>query len=73
VSVQQDVTAICKNYLGPAAEQFIAKQCQMYLKIAPTDLTRAHLSDLAMWVDVAGTRYMDAAKSKELAAKIARC
>lgn len=73
MSVHQDVTAICKNYLGPAAEQFIAKQCQTYLNIAPTALTKAHLKELAMWVDVAGTRYIDAAKTKELAAKIARC
>lgn len=72
MSLYTDITALSKPYLGPAAEQFIAKQCQTYLNIAPTALTKAHLADLSMWVDTAGRRFMDAAKCKELAAKIAK-
>jgi hypothetical protein len=73
MSVYQDVTTLSKSYLGPAAEQFIARQCQSYLKIEPQSLTKQHLAELAKWVEVGGTRFMDEAKSKELAAKIARC
>ena len=72
MSVYTDVTTIAKPYLGPAADQFIAKQCQTYLNVAPAALTKAHLKDLAMWVDTAGRRFMDEAKCKELAGKIVR-
>jgi hypothetical protein len=61
-----------KVYLGPAAEQFIARQCRLHLKIDPADLGKTHLPELAKWVEVAGMRFMDEAKSKELAKKIAR-
>jgi hypothetical protein len=72
MSVYQDIANLSKPFLGPAAEQFIAKQCQTYLNIAPAALTRAHLKDLATWVDIGGARFMDSAKCKELCAKIAR-
>lgn len=72
MSLYQDITTLTKPYLGPAAEQFIAKQCQTYLNIDPASLTKAHLKDLAMWVDTAGRRFMEGAKCQELAAKIAR-
>jgi hypothetical protein len=61
-----------KPYFGPAAEQFIARQCQLHLKIDAPALGKTHLAELAKWVEVAGLRFMDEAKSKELAAKIAR-
>jgi hypothetical protein len=72
MSVYTDVTTLAKPYLGPAADQFIAKQCQTYLNIAPAALTKAHLKELASWVDTAGRRFMDAAKCKELSTKITR-
>jgi hypothetical protein len=72
MSLYQDITALSKPYLGPAAEQFIAKQCRNYLKIEPELLSRRHLAELAKWVETAGTRFMAEAKSIELAAKIAR-
>jgi len=73
MSVYQDVTTVSKTFLGPAAEQFIARQCQLHLKIEPAALSKAHLSALSRHVEVAGIRYMDEAKSKELARKIALC
>ena len=73
MSVYQDVTTVSKNFLGPAAEMFIARQCQLHLKIEPPMLNKSHLAELARAVEVAGVRYMEAAKSKELAQQIARC
>jgi hypothetical protein len=61
-----------QTYLGPAAEQFIARQCRAYLKIEPDALNKQHLTELTKWVEVGGMRFMDEAKSKELASKIAR-
>jgi hypothetical protein len=73
VSVYQDVTTVSKNFLGPAAEQFITRQCQLHLKIEAQMLNKSHLAELARAVEIAGVRYMEAAKSKELADRIARC
>jgi hypothetical protein len=73
MSVYQDVTNVSKNYLGPAAEQFIARQCQLHLKIEAAALNKAHLPELAKWMELAGVRFMDEAKSKELARKVACC
>ncbi len=73
MSVYQDVTAISKTFLGPAAEQFIARQCKLHLKIEPPLLNKSHLTELAKAIEVAGVRYMEAAKSHELAQLIARC
>ena len=52
-------------------EQFIAKQCKLYLKIEPDVLSKQHLKDLAKWVEVGAMRFLDDAKCKELAAKVA--
>ena len=70
MSVYQDVTSVTKIYMGPAAEQFIARQCQLHFKIDPVTLAKTHLAELAKAVEVAGMRYMEEAKSKELARKI---
>jgi hypothetical protein len=70
MSVFQEVTTLSKAYMGPAAAQFITRQCQLFLKIQPEALSKQHLPELAKWVEVGGIRFMDEAKSKELAAKI---
>jgi hypothetical protein len=73
MSVYDDVTAVSKHFLGPAAEQFIARQCQLHLKIEAPLLNKSHLAELAKAVEVAGLRYMEAAKTQLLAQRIARC
>jgi hypothetical protein len=72
VTVYEGILSISKSYFGPAAEQFIGRQCKLYLKIEAPDLLKTHLAELAKWVEVGGVRFMDETKSKELAAKIAR-
>ncbi len=73
MSLYQDITSLTKPYLCPAAEQFIARQCQLFLKIQPEALSKQHLAELARCVEVGGVRFIEESKSKELAAKIARC
>jgi len=72
MSLYQEITKISAPYLGPAAESFIGKQCKLFLKIEPESLAKHHLGELAKWIEVGGTRYMDEARTKELAAKVAR-
>lgn len=72
MSVYDSVLSTSKPYLGPAAEQFIARQCQLHLKIDAAALTKTHLPELARWVEVAGMRFMDESKSKELAGRVSR-
>jgi len=71
MSLYHDVTTVGATYLGPAAEPFIGRQCTLYLKIQPQALAKEHLPELAKWIEVAGTRFLDAMKAKELATKIA--
>lgn len=72
MSVYENVVATCKPYLGPAAEQFIARQCSLYLKREAQQLSKGDLGELAKWLELGGTRIMEPAKAKELAGKVAR-
>jgi hypothetical protein len=72
MSLLQDITALSKPYLGAEAEPFIARQCKTYLNIDPAALEKKHLAALADWVETGAARFVDNAKAKELAAKIAR-
>jgi hypothetical protein len=65
------VMAISKPYLGPATESFLARQCKGHLNIEVSQLSAAHLKDLAKWVEVSGALVMDAAKAADLGKKIA--
>jgi len=72
MTVYENVINTTKVYLGPASEQFISRQCSLYLKVDPKSLAKSHLPDLAKWVEVGGLRFMEAAKVKELAGKLSR-
>jgi hypothetical protein len=69
--VTNKVLAVSKPYLGPAAEQFLARQCKLFLKIDSAALTAANLKELAGCFEVGGRAIMDPAKAAELAKKIA--
>jgi hypothetical protein len=71
MSVYQDVVNLAKPYLGPASEQFVARQCVTHLKIKPDDLAKAHLAELAKWIQVGSGLIMGEAKGAELARKVA--
>jgi hypothetical protein len=69
--VTNKVVAVSKPYLGPATEQFLTRQCKLFLKIDSAALTTAHLKELAGCFEVGGRAIMDPAKATELAKKIA--
>jgi hypothetical protein len=64
------VLAVTKLFLGPAAESFLLRQCQVALKTEPAKLTKAHFKDLAMSVEIAACRFIDRAKAESMAKKI---
>ena len=70
MTLYQRVAEIGKPYLGPATEQFIARQCKSHLKIEATNLMSAQLGELAKWVENSAGLIMDKGKAAELAKKI---
>jgi hypothetical protein len=69
VSLYEQVVGISKPYLGPAAEQFVARQCKL-LRIEAPALANDNLLALAKWMEVGAKLVMDEAKAKELASKV---
>lgn len=69
MALYDQVVSVGKPYLGPATEQFLARQCKL-LKINAPALANSDLAALAKWVEVGAGLVMDAAKAKELATKI---
>jgi hypothetical protein len=51
-SVYTQAVDITSDYLGPAAERFIARQINFHLNIEPEKLSKADLPRLAEWVKV---------------------
>jgi hypothetical protein len=65
------VLAITKAYLGPAAESFLSRQCQIGLKVEAAQITKAHLKALAHTVEVGACRFIDRPKAEDMAKRIA--
>jgi hypothetical protein len=65
------VLTIAKRYMGPAAESFLAKQCQVGLQVEASKITNDHLKNLAATVEVAACRFIDRAKAEDMAKRIA--
>jgi hypothetical protein len=63
--------AITKFYLGPAAEPFLSRQCQLVLRIEATQITKAQFKDLAYAVEVAARRFLERVPAEEMAKRIA--
>ena len=57
MTAYDSVLIIAKNYLGPAAESFLARQCQVGLQVEASKITTAHLKNLAATVEVAACRF----------------
>jgi len=49
-TVQDQVLAISRDYLGPASERFIDRQVATHLKKSTEDITRADLVKLVDWI-----------------------
>ena len=51
-NIYHQALAITKDYLGPAAERFIARQITFHLQKEPELLAKEDISQLAEWVKV---------------------
>ena len=71
MSLYEQTVVICKPYMGPAAEQFISRQCKSHLKTEPPLLMASQMAELAKWMGIGAELIMDKAKATELAKKIA--
>lgn len=64
------LVALCKTYLGPAAESFLERMYKIYLKAEASAVGPAHMKELAEGVAVSAIRMMTADKANELSKKI---
>ena len=51
-SIYRQAVDITSDYLGPAAERFIARQVNFHLNKDPEQLSKADLPKLAEWIKV---------------------
>lgn len=69
----REVTRVTEEYLGPAAERFIARQILGHLGKSPQDLTKADIPKLTEWAKVTlGLLTDDHAVVDEFALKLER-
>jgi hypothetical protein len=65
------VLSIVKHYLGPAAEAFLARQCQVALKREASAISSADFKALGSWVEVSACRFIESPKALEMGKRIA--
>lgn len=51
-SLYSDMVAIAKDYLGPAADRFIARHIEAHLHIKPSDITSKDVPELLAWLSM---------------------
>jgi hypothetical protein len=71
MTAYDSVLTIAKSYLGPAAESFLSKQCQVGLRTDAVRITREQFKPLAAGVEIAACRFIDRAKAEDMAKRIA--
>lgn len=65
------VLAIATEYLGPAAITLLERQTRFHMNgLAFSDLTTAHCAELAKWVELASSMFIEKDLAQELAEKI---
>lgn len=52
-NLYEDVVTITYNYLGPAADRFVARQLRNHLQKDPTELKPKDLRQLIDWIQLA--------------------
>ena len=65
------VLAIATEYLGPAAITLLERQTRFHMNgLAFSDLNTSHCADLAKWVELASSMFIEKDLAQELAEKI---
>jgi hypothetical protein len=73
MALYDDVLAVSREYLGPAAERFLSRQISERLDLpSKEDLAAHHMEELAKWCQSSGSLYLDDAKAAEYASKVKR-
>ena len=72
MALYDDVVNLAKEYMGPAAKKFVDRQISGHLDGVSdgSQLTKAHLGELAKWFYTSGKLLMDDAKAQELSNKV---
>ena len=52
IDLFNQVVEVTKDFMGPASEQFVARQMQTHLKKKPDQLDEEDLEELARWIKV---------------------
>ena len=69
--ISDHLNFLAEVVMGPAAESFLARQCQLALKTDAASITPPHFKELGSWVEVAACRFIEQAKALEMGKRIA--
>jgi len=69
-ALSDKVLSLSAPYLGPAAKQFLERQCSAHLSTSFDGLSAEHLPELAKWINISAGLIIDKAKAEELANKV---
>lgn len=71
MSVLSDqVLSLTTAYLGPAAKQFLERQCSAHCGVAFSDIGPANIPELAKWINISAGLIIDKGKAEELSNKV---
>ena len=70
MSLYDEVVAVAKPYLGPAAERFVRRQITGHLDIEETQLAAHNLEELARWCYISGKLIMADDQAQEFGNKV---
>jgi len=70
MTLYEEILEESQPFLGRQTEQFVRRQCQGHLHIAPRELTKEHLPRLSYWMMLSASLIMSEEQAKELEQKI---
>jgi hypothetical protein len=59
LTLYEEVVQATYDYLGPAADRFVARQIKSHLDKDPEDLQKEDLQDLIVWINLAMNLLVD--------------
>jgi len=69
----EEAIKVTQRYLGPAAKTFLERQTRSHIGgLDLNNLEKAHLPELAKWVETSAGLLIDKTKAKELAEHLAK-
>lgn len=66
IDLYQDVLTVARSYMGPAAEEYIRRRCNVALGLSnPAELRQEHIDRLAESVGLTAEVYVSQAKVRQ--------